>query len=144
MLVLPLDSSYDDVRDGALRALLDRRSQVGQREVMRRLHKLNRVARELIQQKPGQLAHAMRNAVLTIDDQTVQDGGSADTKKNSVICMRSQLADPEAAGRHWGTPRKLRTPLLVGLRVDPRLRAVGATRSAATEAQHTIALFPSG
>ncbi len=74
VLVLALDSHHERIRADALRTLLDRRSLVGQREILRRLHKLDRNSRELIGEKPGGLSQGLRDAVLPGEDQLVSNG----------------------------------------------------------------------
>lgn len=129
VLVPALDSPYREIRNGALRALLDRRSQVGQREVLRRLHKLDRSSRELIEQKPGRLSHALRDAVLASDDQIVANGFRATLwlrEYDLVPTLINALEDEtnvhrdEAAQTLIELARLLRSELL-GQR-DPRTR----------------------
>jgi len=70
VLVPALDSPLPAIRRGALRALLGRRSRVGQREVLRRLHDFGRDEQEIIAEKQGCLSHALRAALLADDPQT--------------------------------------------------------------------------
>lgn len=68
-LVPALDSSSPAIQEGALRAILDRRSQIGQREILRRLHKIDDSWRTIIEQKPGRMNHALRDALLSSNAQ---------------------------------------------------------------------------
>ena len=69
VLVPALDSSDVAIQEGALRALLARRSPVGQREILRRLHRGGEPWRKVIGEGRGQLTQALRDAVLGADAQ---------------------------------------------------------------------------
>lgn len=77
VLVPSLDSSIDAIRLGALRALLERRSRVGQREILSRLHRFSRKERDIVSAKQGYLSHALRWAVLSGDPQLAANGFQA-------------------------------------------------------------------
>ena len=77
VLVPALDSPIEAIRVGALRALLDRRSHIGQREVLARLHRFGRKERNIISEKQGRLSHALRMAVLATDAQMMTNGFQA-------------------------------------------------------------------
>jgi len=77
VLVPALDSQIDAIRLGALRSLLERRSHVGQREVLARLHTFTRKEREVVSAKLGQLSQALRAAVLGSDEQMMANGFQA-------------------------------------------------------------------
>lgn len=71
VLLPSLDAPHRSIRDGALVALLRRRSAVAQREILERLADLEREAewRDLISQYPGGLSQGIRDAVLSADRQ---------------------------------------------------------------------------
>src|SRR6185295_18870574 len=53
----------------ALRAILDRRSPLGQHEVVKRLHTAGDRWKAIIGERPGRLSHALRDGVLGSDAQ---------------------------------------------------------------------------
>lgn len=67
VLLPAIDSSQRVLQEGALRALLDRRSPLGQREVLKRLDQMGDRWLEIIRERPGRLSHAMRDGVLGQD-----------------------------------------------------------------------------
>lgn len=74
-VLLPnLDSSQRVLQEGSLRALLDRKSLVGQHEILDRLHMLDEGLRKIIEEKPGRMSKALRDAVLGNDSQTCLNG----------------------------------------------------------------------
>lgn len=77
VLVPALDSPDQSIREGALRAILDRRSLVGQREILRRIHVLDERWKEIINERRGRMAHALRDAVLGTDPQMCANGCQA-------------------------------------------------------------------
>jgi HEAT repeat protein len=68
ILVHGLDSADSCVQLGSLRALLERRSHLGQREILRRLANHADVWRPIIDERQGRLAHALRDGLLSTDD----------------------------------------------------------------------------
>lgn len=74
VLVPALDSPYPAIRHGAVRALLARRSHTGQREIVARLHLLDGPSRHLVQQRPGRITAAVRDALVASEPQTVANG----------------------------------------------------------------------
>jgi HEAT repeat protein len=77
VLIPALDSPEQSIREGALRAILDRRSLVGQREILRRMHVLDDRWKEIINERRGRMAHALRDAVLGSDPQMCANGCQA-------------------------------------------------------------------
>jgi HEAT repeat protein len=69
VLVPALDARDEAIQDNALRALLARRSPIGQREILRRLHRGGERWRNIIGEGRGQLTQALRDAVLGTDSQ---------------------------------------------------------------------------
>lgn len=67
VLVPALDSPNHTIRDGALKALLSRRSRMGHREVLRRLPRMTGRQKAIVQQHGGRLTGALRDAILGID-----------------------------------------------------------------------------
>ena len=64
-----LGSNDEAVYDGVLRALLARRKKSGHLEVLKRWHKLTALQRELVQEAKGRMSGALRDAVLSEDEQ---------------------------------------------------------------------------
>jgi HEAT repeat protein len=77
ILVAALDSPDPVIQEGALWALLDRRSPGGQREILKRLHRDAQRWRPIIDQRQGSLTHALRDAVLGTDVQLCQNACQA-------------------------------------------------------------------
>ncbi len=76
-LIPALDSTEAAIQEGALRAILDRRSPTGQREVLRRLHVVDDSWRQIIDERRGRMTHALRDAVLSTDLQMCRNGCQA-------------------------------------------------------------------
>lgn len=74
VLVPALDSPYGTIRDSALSALLARRSPVGHREVIGRLHRFDRHALSIVQDQPHRMTRALRDAVLSSQRQFCHNG----------------------------------------------------------------------
>jgi HEAT repeat protein len=74
ILIPALDSARVDIQEGALRALLDRHSEAGSREVVRRLHQINERWEAIIDEKHGRLTRALRDAVLATQPQLCANG----------------------------------------------------------------------
>lgn len=68
-LVPALDSGSAAIQTGALRALLERRSPTGQREILRRLHEHSDAWRPIIDERRGRMSHALRDGLLNTDSQ---------------------------------------------------------------------------
>lgn len=64
VLLAALESPYPAIRLGALRALLDRRSPLGQREVVRRLHTMDESWKTVLLEYRGRMTRALRDALL--------------------------------------------------------------------------------
>jgi HEAT repeat protein len=73
-LIPALDSAHLPIRDEALRALLDRHSIVGQKEIVRRLHEINPRWEAIIAERHGRMSAALRDAVLATSPQLCQNG----------------------------------------------------------------------
>jgi len=69
-LLPALDSPHAAIQEGALRAILDRRSPLGQREVLRRLHEHSERWRPIIDERRGRMSLALRDGLLSTDAQT--------------------------------------------------------------------------
>lgn len=66
-LVPGLDSPVAGIREGALSAILSRRSPIGHREVLRRLDRADERAQAIIEEHRGRMTQAIRDAVLSGD-----------------------------------------------------------------------------
>lgn len=77
VLIAALDAPQSELREAALRALLRRRSQAGQREVLRRLTAQNTRWREILGEKPGKLSGALRDGLLGSDPQLFEHARQA-------------------------------------------------------------------
>lgn len=74
VLVAALNSPYPAIRDGALVAILKRRSPAGHREVIRRLHTFDQHWLELLREHRGRMRQAPRDAILDTDAQMCANG----------------------------------------------------------------------
>ena len=77
VLIPALDAADTAIQLGALRAILDRRSPVGQREVLKRLHTASHHWRAIIDERRGRMTHALRDGVLGTEDQLCQNACQA-------------------------------------------------------------------
>jgi len=74
LLIPALDSAHPAIGEGALAALLDRHSEAGQKEIVRRLHTLNERWEAIIEGNHAHLSHALRDAVLATQPQLCANG----------------------------------------------------------------------
>ena len=74
LLIPALDSAHAAIGEGALETLLDRRSEAGQKEIVRRLHALNPRWEAIVEAKHAHMSHALRDAVLATDAQLCANG----------------------------------------------------------------------
>jgi len=74
ILIPALDSARVEIQEGALQALLDRHSDAGQREIVRRLHQANDRWVAIIDQRHGRMTNALRDAVLATNPQLCANG----------------------------------------------------------------------
>jgi HEAT repeat protein len=74
LLIPALDSSNVTIQDEALKALLDRHSVAGQREIVRRLHEANPRWEAIIEDRHGRMTAALRDAALATDVQFCKNG----------------------------------------------------------------------
>lgn len=77
VLLDALDSQDRDVQVGALRAMLARRSPTAQRELLDRWHTLSKRWKRIVADSGGQLSNAIRDAILSPDEQLHQNGCDA-------------------------------------------------------------------
>jgi HEAT repeats len=77
VLVLALESTNRYIQDAALHAILDRRSHVGQHEIIRRLHLLDDRTRAVVYEHRASFAQALRDAVLSTDPRVIANGCEA-------------------------------------------------------------------
>lgn len=68
-LIPALDHPVTAISEGALSALLERRSRLGQQEILRRLHVSGERWRPIIDEKRGRLSYGIRDGVLSKDPQ---------------------------------------------------------------------------
>ena len=76
-LIHALDSPETAITEGALAALLDRRSPTGQREIVSRLHVSGDAWRAVLEDRSEKLSHGLRDAVLSGDVQLCRNGCQA-------------------------------------------------------------------
>lgn len=74
VLLPALDSASAAVREGALKAILERRSPAGHREVLRRLHALDPRSEAIVRRHRARITQALRDAVLGADGQMCVNG----------------------------------------------------------------------
>lgn len=74
ILIPALDSAHLEIQEGALLALLDRHSDAGSREVVRRLHRINARWEAIIDAHHARLTGALRDAVLATQPQLCANG----------------------------------------------------------------------
>lgn len=77
VLVPALDSANQSIQHGALDAILARRSLVGQREILARLHIADEGWRTVIDRRRGRMSHALRDGVLGADEQLCRNACQA-------------------------------------------------------------------
>jgi HEAT repeat protein len=146
VLVEALDSPHEPVRDAALTAILSRRSAVGLREVVRRLHTLTERSRDAIFAHRGRISQALRPAVLTADPQLcgnacvaiawageydlvptllsaleVPENPNGDLIAKTLLDLVRDLYDALASGQrviHGQDPKSLRRSLLHSLELS--------------------------
>lgn len=69
VLLAALSSKDPEIYDGALKAIIARRSKAGHSAVLQRWHQLSSLQREYLQEGRGRMSGALRDAVLSEDDQ---------------------------------------------------------------------------
>jgi len=74
VLIPALDSPFAAIRDRALELLLKRRGPAGHREIMARLHTFDEPWRRMVEEYHGWLTPALRDAVLSADQQVCLNG----------------------------------------------------------------------
>ena len=74
VLIPALDSAQVAIQEGALRALLERHSEAGSHEIVRRLHLINERWEAIIDEHHGRLTQALRDAVLATQPQLCANG----------------------------------------------------------------------
>lgn len=74
VLIPALDSAHAEIQEGALRALLDRHSDAGSREIVRRLHLIDASWEAIISEHQGRMTRALRDAVLATQPQLCANG----------------------------------------------------------------------
>ncbi len=72
VLVAGLDSGHEATRHGALRALLERRSEAGHRAVFKRLGKLDEKDREIVAERPARLVRVVAEALKDANPKAVE------------------------------------------------------------------------
>jgi HEAT repeats len=74
LLIPALDCAHIAIQEQALRALLDRHSIAGQKEIVGRLHELNPRWESIIDERHGRMSAGLRDAVLATSPQLCQNG----------------------------------------------------------------------
>ena len=130
VLISALDSPHTDIQEGALSALLKRRSPAGGREILSRLPDITPRWKEIIRQHYGRMTKAVRDAILGTDQKLMVKGcqaavwfreydlvatllnviedGTADnsqTTANTLLAMAVQLYDELAGPRDYNIRR---------------------------------------
>ena len=95
LLLTLIDSTDQTIAQGAMEALLQRRCQTGPRELLRRWHTLDASLKRLVQSGSSQLLGALRDAVMSNDDQIVQNACQAacDLREYDLIAPLIQIAE---------------------------------------------------
>jgi len=124
VLVPALDSSSAAIREGALGAILSRRSPAGHREVLRRLHTADEQSKAIIQEHSGRMLHALRDAVLGTDMQLSANGCRAAVwfrEYDLIPALITALEDPASPTRELAGKTLLElVNLLYGELAGPR------------------------
>lgn len=72
-----LDCATAEIQHGSIRALLNRRSPSGQRELLRRWHGMDEKCKQTVRETSARMSNALRDAVLGTDPKTVSNGCAA-------------------------------------------------------------------
>jgi HEAT repeat protein len=142
VLLPALDSAQRPIQEAALRAILERRSLVGQHEIVRRMHTLDEGWKAIISEYRGRMSQALRDAVLDSDPQICANGCQAilwfqeydlipalvnatedDANPNSELAANTLLSLAELLYEELASPRNCR------LRRDPQLVRKNVTGS---------------
>lgn len=98
VLIFALDAPREEVRQRALSALLQRRSPLGQRELLARWHLLNKQWKEIIRGRPGSLTSAIRDAIVGQDAALCANGCDAALYLGEYDLIPALINAAEAAG----------------------------------------------
>lgn len=74
LLIPALESAHQAIQEAALEALLARRSEAGQKEIIRRLHTIDARWKAIIEAHHGLMSQALRDAVLATEPQLCANG----------------------------------------------------------------------
>jgi HEAT repeat protein len=124
ILIPALDSSDETIQESTLRTIIARRSPIGQREVLRRLHRGGERWRRIIGDGHGHLTQALRDAVLGADAQMCSNACDAilwfreydlmqslitaaedDSNENAALAARTLLALADLLYEQLSGPR---------------------------------------
>lgn len=148
VLAPALDSPHQAIQEGALRAILRRRSPIGTREVLRRIERVGREWAGVLQEFRGRMAAALRDAVLGDDEQMCRNGcrailwfgeydlmpvlintaedaahPNADRAASTLLELAEQLYQELAASRDYRDrrdPQRARRHVVAGLELSLR------------------------
>lgn len=74
VLLPALDATDAAIQEGALTAILERRSRVGQAAIVGRLHRINDRWKQIIDKHRGHLSQSLRDALVASDEQMMLNG----------------------------------------------------------------------
>ena len=133
VLLGALDSANRDVQAAALKALVQRRSGSGHRELLNRWHTLGKRAKASVAEFGGRISSAVRRAVLSAEEQLAINGFDA------VMCLREFDLIPVlvTAAKDKGNPNARRAAQTILALAEilyeqlalPRDYRIGATHS---------------
>jgi HEAT repeat protein len=99
LLIAALDSAEPRIREGAIRAIIERRSLRAQRELIRRWHKLGAQRRELCDDLRGHMTKALREALAGSDEQMAINACQAILVLREYEMMGTLVAYLDEAGK---------------------------------------------
>lgn len=106
VLIPALDSPHQAVQEGALRAILKRRSPTGKRELLRRFDRLGQQWQHMLGEFRGRMTAALRDAVLGADPQMSENGCQAIVWFGEYDLMPALLNAAEDATNPQRRPRR--------------------------------------
>jgi HEAT repeat protein len=93
-----LDSQHAQIQDQAIRAIMERRSPQGQREILARWHSMSERWRAIVEERPNRMEEALHESVQSFDAQKCHNACSAILALHEYELMPALLAAVETPG----------------------------------------------